>query len=84
LVTLTAARIRAALDEGALLAPLTANVTPLQHQLAALRRALESRQSRLLLADEVGLRKTIEPGRFYANSSCVAWCSAPWSLPPPG
>ncbi len=57
-----AARIRAALDDGALLAPLTANVVPLPHQLAALRRAIAAEHPRLLLADEVGLGKTIEAG----------------------
>jgi SNF2 family DNA or RNA helicase len=62
LVTLAAARIRATLNEGTLLAPLTANVTPLPHQLSALRRAMETQYPRLLLADEVGLGKTIEAG----------------------
>lgn len=57
-----AARIRAAISEGALLAPLTANVIPLPHQLAALRRAMATEHPRLLLADEVGLGKTIEAG----------------------
>ncbi len=63
MVATAAARIRAALDEeGALLAPLTANVVPLPHQLAALQRAIASGHPRLLLADEVGLGKTIEAG----------------------
>ena len=57
-----AARIRAALSDGALLAPLTANVIPLPHQIAALRRAIATEHPRLLLADEVGLGKTIEAG----------------------
>lgn len=62
IAALAAARIRAALSEGALLAPLTANVIPLPHQLAALRRAVAAEHSRLLLADEVGLGKTVEAG----------------------
>lgn len=62
LVSIAAARIRAALAEGALLAPLTANVTPLPHQIAALQRAMADPRKRLLLADEVGLGKTIEAG----------------------
>jgi superfamily II DNA or RNA helicase len=60
-----AGRIRAALSEGTLLAPLTANITPLPHQLAALRRAVETQRPRLLLADEVGLGKTIEAGLIH-------------------
>src|SRR4051794_29033634 len=43
-----AGRIHAALSEGALLAPLTANITPLPHQLAALRRAVDAQRPRLL------------------------------------
>src|SRR5262249_35466307 len=60
-----AGRIHAALSEGALLAPLTANITPLPHQLAALRRAVDTQHPRLLLADEVGLGKTIEAGLIH-------------------
>ncbi|HEX9369556.1 MAG TPA: DEAD/DEAH box helicase, partial [Roseiflexaceae bacterium] len=60
-----AGRIHAALSEGALLAPLTANITPLPHQLAALRRAVDTQRPRLLLADEVGLGKTIEAGLIH-------------------
>lgn len=66
-----AGRIRDSLEIGAkpsqerddvLLAPLEALVTPLPHQLNALKKAVSSMPSRFLLADEVGLGKTIEAG----------------------
>jgi superfamily II DNA or RNA helicase len=40
----------------------TSNVDPLPHQLLIVERALETSEPRLLLADEVGLGKTIEAG----------------------
>ena len=46
----------------ALLAPIGSAVIPLPHQLQALARAVSSRRVRYLLADEVGLGKTIEAG----------------------
>ncbi|HHY35077.1 MAG TPA: DEAD/DEAH box helicase family protein [Firmicutes bacterium] len=45
-----------------LLAPLEGCVTPLPHQLYALSRAVSKSRVRYLLADEVGLGKTIEAG----------------------
>jgi SNF2 family DNA or RNA helicase len=45
-----------------LLAPLESAVTPLPHQLEVLKRAVKKNPLRLLLADEVGLGKTIEAG----------------------
>ena len=57
-----AARIADALAENVLLAPMQSNVTPLPHQLYALQRATKSERVRFLLADEVGLGKTIEAG----------------------
>jgi superfamily II DNA or RNA helicase len=57
-----AARIADALSTDALLAPLESNVTPLPHQLHALSRAMNGDRVRYLLADEVGLGKTIEAG----------------------
>ncbi|MFY9188103.1 MAG: DEAD/DEAH box helicase, partial [bacterium] len=44
------------------LAPLEGTVVPLPHQLYALARALAGQRVRYLLADEVGLGKTIEAG----------------------
>ncbi|MFO1153058.1 MAG: helicase-related protein [Rhodospirillales bacterium] len=57
-----AARIADALERDALVAPLEASVIPLPHQLYALQRAMSGDRVRYLLADEVGLGKTIEAG----------------------
>ena len=45
-----------------LLAPMESNVIPLPHQIRALSRAISGDRIRYLLADEVGLGKTIEAG----------------------
>ncbi len=45
-----------------LLAPMESNVIPLPHQIQALSRAISQDRVRYLLADEVGLGKTIEAG----------------------
>jgi len=45
-----------------LLAPIESSVIPLPHQIKALSRAISSDRIRYLLADEVGLGKTIEAG----------------------
>jgi len=51
------------LPEGqVLLAPMESNVIPLPHQIHALSRAISRDRVRYLLADEVGLGKTIEAG----------------------
>ena len=57
-----AARIADALERDALIAPLEGTVIPLPHQLYALQRAMSGERIRYLLADEVGLGKTIEAG----------------------
>ncbi|MEX2553187.1 MAG: helicase, partial [Actinomycetota bacterium] len=57
-----AARVSDALASDLLLAPLESSVIPLPHQLLALERALHRDPVRCLLADEVGLGKTIEAG----------------------
>jgi len=48
--------------EHVLLAPMESNVIPLPHQIHALSRAISGDSVRYLLADEVGLGKTIEAG----------------------
>lgn len=57
-----AARVADALNENTLLAPIESSVIPLPHQILALMKAASSDPVRLLLADEVGLGKTIEAG----------------------
>ena len=69
--TLTAAHIRYSavlgklatlIHDDKLLAPLNSAVTPLPHQIKALKKLLSRPRVRSLLADEVGLGKTIEAG----------------------
>lgn len=57
-----AARVADALTQNVLLAPIEASVIPLPHQIRALSRAVAHDRVRYLLADEVGLGKTIEAG----------------------
>jgi hypothetical protein len=47
---------------GVLLAPIESSVIPLPHQIRALSQAIANQKVRYLLADEVGLGKTIEAG----------------------
>ena len=56
------ARVADALTQDALLAPIESRVIPLPHQIRVLSRAIAGRRVRFLLADEVGLGKTIEAG----------------------
>jgi len=58
----TAARVADALTQDVLLAPIESSVIPLPHQIRALSRAISGDRVRYLLADEVGLGKTIEAG----------------------
>ena len=57
-----AARISESLNQDVLLAPIESSVIPLPHQINVLSRAVSGDQVRYLLADEVGLGKTIEAG----------------------
>ncbi len=57
-----AARLADALTQDVLLAPIESSVIPLPHQIRALSRAIANDRVRYLLADEVGLGKTIEAG----------------------
>jgi len=58
----SAARVADALAQDVLLAPIESSVIPLPHQIRALSRAIANDRVRYLLADEVGLGKTIEAG----------------------
>jgi SNF2 family DNA or RNA helicase len=58
----SAARVSDSMQQDVLLSPLEASVIPLPHQIKALSRALSGNRIRYLLADEVGLGKTIEAG----------------------
>lgn len=60
--TTAAAKLLDALEDNLLLAPMQSSVVPLPHQLYALSRAISRDRTRYLLADEVGLGKTIEAG----------------------
>jgi hypothetical protein len=60
-----AARTADALTQDVPLAPLEAGVIPLPHQLHTLTRAVTGDRVRYLLADEVGLGKTIEAGLIF-------------------
>ncbi|MGI9861907.1 hypothetical protein SDD30_11070 [Moorella naiadis] len=57
-----AARLTDAMARNLLLAPVAADIIPLPHQIQALARAVAGDRVRYLLADEVGLGKTIEAG----------------------
>jgi superfamily II DNA or RNA helicase len=57
-----AALIASAMSQDMLLAPIESSVIPLPHQIRALSRIMSSHRIRYLLADEVGLGKTIEAG----------------------
>jgi len=59
---LMAARLSNLVTDDILLAPIDASVIPLPHQIRALRKAISQDRVRFLLADEVGLGKTIEAG----------------------
>jgi hypothetical protein len=57
-----AARVADALAQDVLLAPIESSVIPLPHQIRALSRAIANDRVHYLLADQVGLGKTIEAG----------------------
>ena len=62
------------------LTPLSRDVIPLPHQLHALNRALANDNVRYLLADEVGLGKTIEAGLILENPKMMS--PKPWKFFP--
>ena len=60
--SVASAKLLDALEDNLLLAPIQSSVVPLPHQLYGLNRAMSRDRIRYLLADEVGLGKTIEAG----------------------
>lgn len=64
---LTSAKISNYFHSIELLSPTQADIIPLPHQLYALDKAIQANQIRFLLADEVGLGKTIEAGLILSE-----------------
>lgn len=57
-----AAKIKSEVYNQAMLAPLESNIIPLPHQILALEKVMSGQFLRFLMADEVGMGKTIEAG----------------------
>ena len=57
-----AAKIKSEVSQQRLLAPFESNVIPLPHQILALEKVMAGQYLRFLIADEVGMGKTIETG----------------------
>lgn len=57
-----AAKIKSEISNQAMLAPLESNIIPLPHQILALEKVMSGQYLRFLMADEVGMGKTIEAG----------------------
>ena len=57
-----AAKIKEEIAKKNILAPYESSLIPLPHQILVLERVMKSNQNRFLLADEVGMGKTIEAG----------------------
>ena len=57
-----AARIKEEMAQKRLLAPYESSLIPLPHQILVLEKVMQGVQTRFMLADEVGMGKTIEAG----------------------
>jgi superfamily II DNA or RNA helicase len=57
-----AAKIKAEVFKQSMLAPIESNIIPLPHQILALEKVMSGQFLRFLIADEVGMGKTIETG----------------------
>lgn len=57
-----AARIREEMNSQTILSPFESNIVPLPHQILALEKVMKGNYIRFLMADEVGMGKTIEAG----------------------
>ena len=65
LYSLALANTHKMMEEGIFLASVGTSLIPLPHQIACLSRAITEGKSRYLIADEVGLGKTIEAGLIF-------------------
>ncbi|MFH1006464.1 MAG: helicase-related protein [Candidatus Latescibacterota bacterium] len=79
-----AARVADALTQDILLAPIESSVIPLPHQIRALSRAIAHDRVRYLLADEVGLGKTIEAGLIMRELKLRGWVKRTLVIAPKG
>jgi ERCC4-related helicase len=79
-----AARVADALTQDVLLAPIESSVIPLPHQIRALSRAIANDRVRYLLADEVGLGKTIEAGLIMREFKLRGLVKRPLVIAPKG
>jgi hypothetical protein len=79
-----AARVADALTQDVLLAPIESSVIPLPHQIRALSRAIANDRVRYLLADEVGLGKTIEAGLIMRELKLRGLVKRPLVIAPKG
>lgn len=66
-----AARIKEEMAQKRLLAPYESSLIPLPHQILVLEKVMQGVQTRFLLADEVGMGKTIEAGLIIKEKSFV-------------
>src|SRR5690606_21073067 len=57
-----AAKIKGEVVKQSMLAPIESNIVPLPHQILALEKVMAGQSLRFLIADEVGMGKTIETG----------------------
>ncbi len=57
-----AAKIKTEIFQQSMLAPIESNIIPLPHQILALEKVMTGQFLRFLIADEVGMGKTIETG----------------------
>ena len=57
-----AAKIKSEVFKQSMLAPIESNIIPLPHQILALEKVMAGQFLRFLIADEVGMGKTIETG----------------------
>lgn len=81
LALLPSPKIKQEIAEKHILAPYESNLIPLPHQILVLEKVMQGVQTRFMLADEVGMGKTIEAGLVlkeettWRSKACTAHCS---------